>query len=236
MGVKEKKVGALKKIYILHGWAYSTEKWAEFNNLLKKAQYEPIMLKIPGLTEKISKVWSLDDYAEWLKKSINNKKSTVLGHSNGGRIALAFAAKYPDIVEQIILIDSAGIYHNELSMRIKRVLFKGVARLGKRVTSSEKLRGVLYRATRESDYKEAPIEVRETMSNLIRSDLRAQLPNITTPTLLIWGKDDKVTPLEDGQLMHKLLKNSQLEIVSGARHSPQFTHPEEVVKKITQKL
>jgi pimeloyl-ACP methyl ester carboxylesterase len=42
----------------------------------------------------------------------------LLGHSNGGRIALAFAEKYPDKVKQLVLIDSAGIYHNEFSIRL----------------------------------------------------------------------------------------------------------------------
>lgn len=233
MGKEEKKMGTLKKIFILHGWAYSTEKWEMFNNLLKKEGFEPILLKIPGLTEKISGVWELSDYVEWLDKKLKGEKSpVVLGHSNGGRIALAYAFQYPEKLKRLILIDSAGIYHDELPMRVKRFVFKGVAKLGKRVTTSEKLRGVLYRATRESDYKNAPPEVRETMSNLVKSDLREKLPEVKTPTVLIWGQEDKVTPLKDGKLMHSLLKNSSFEVIAGAHHSPQFTHLKEVVEII----
>ncbi len=229
-------MGTLRKIYILHGWTYSLEKWEEFNRLLKEKGFEPILLKIPGLTEKITKPWKIEDYIEWLDKKLEDEKNPIiLGHSNGGRIALAYAAKYPEKLGKLILIDSAGIYHNELPMRAKRLIFKGIASLGKRVTSSEKLRAVLYRAARENDYKDAPPEVRETMNNLITADLTSDLPSIKTPVLLIWGREDRVTPLKDGKLMQSLLKGSKFEIVNG-RHSPQFTHPGEVVEKIYEYL
>lgn len=216
-------------IIVLHGWATETDKWGPF---LKEIKAE--LFKIPGLTQKINKPWTLDDYVEWLKKKIG-KKIILIGHSNGGRIALAFTAKYPEKVEKLILIDSAGIYHNELPHRLKMFVFRTVAKIGKAITTSERLKVLLYKLAREGDYKNANPIQRQTMINLISTDLTPILPQIKVPTLIIWGRDDKTIPLSDGKLMHRLIKGSKLKIVDG-RHSPQFTNAKEVAKIINEYL
>ncbi len=224
----------MSKILILHGWTYSTDKWADFISQMKKQKMDVELLKIPGLTQEINKVWNLDDYVEWLKRKVNSQKDKVIliGHSNGGRISLAFAYKYPQYLYHLILIDSAGIYHNELSIRLKRIVFKTLAKVGRKITKSELMRKILYKLSRERDYKDATPLVRKTMQNLITSDISQKLDKIVTSTLIIWGEFDKVTPLQDGLVMHQLIKKSKLEIIKSAKHSPQFTHPKEVVKII----
>ena len=227
-----------RKIYILHGWAYSTEKWEPFLELLKKKGINPIVLKIPGLTAPLKEVWDLDSYVEWLQKIISKEKGKVilLGHSNGGRISLAFAAKYPEKVEQLFLLDSAGIYHNELPIRAKRFVFGKLAKFGKLLTKSHRMKVLLYKFAREHDYEKADPIVKETMRNLIRADLRDCLSLIKIPTTIIWGKNDKVTPLSDGNVLHEGLKHSSLHIVNGARHSPMFTHTDEVARLVLKEL
>ena len=142
------------KILILHGWSYSAkgtdqlEKWKPFVDELKLKGYKPTLLKIPGLTKNLTEVRDLEKYVEWLKELVKNEKVILVGHSNGGRISLAFSHKYPEKVEHLILIDSAGIYHNELPIRIKRFVFRSLAKIGKRITTSEKLRVFLYKLAR----------------------------------------------------------------------------------------
>lgn len=225
------------KILILHGWTYSTDKWTQLVDLLAvKNSVE--LLKIPGLTEKLDNVWSLDDYVEWLNKKVDSQKSKVvlIGHSNGGRISLAYTAKYPQKVTNLILIDSAGIYHNELPIRLKRLVFKTIAKIGRKITKSEILKKALYKLSREADYENASPVIKKTMINLITFDIAPLLPNIKIPTLIIWGKRDKVTPIKDGQTLHRLIKNSKLKIIADARHSPMFSNPKEVVKIINESI
>ena len=74
------------------------------------------------------------------------------------------------------------------------------------------------------------------MVNLISSNLTSQLSKITVSTLIIWGQYDQSTPLSDGTLIHQLIQNSKLSVVDGAKHSPQFTHTQEVCKKILQEI
>ena len=230
-------MGALKKIFILHGWAYSIDKWGSFVSLVRDQGFEPAMLNVPGLTRETDKVWALDDYVEWLAEELKTEREAIIvGHSNGGRLALAFAAKHPEKLKYLILIDSAGIYHNEFPIRLKRYLFGAAAKVGKKITRSEKLRGWLYKAVGERDYFRASPLMKQTMANLISVDLAPSLKKITTPTLIIWGEHDKATPLVDGRLMQRSIQGSRLCVIKQAGHSPQFTHPREVWQKIMEAI
>ena len=225
----------MNKIRILHGWSYSIDKYEEINSLIKEKGLKTSILKVPGLTQELKKdgVWNIDNYVQWLKKILDKEGKVILiGHSNGGRISLNFAAKYPEKVEKLILIDSAGIYHNNLYLKLKRSFFAALAKIGKKITKSELLRNILYKLTGESDYKNASTNMRKTMVNLMKSDKLLDLAKINIPTLIIWGGDDKVLPLSDGEKMHQQIKNSKLEIIENARHSPQFTNPKKVAEII----
>ena len=227
----------MKKIFILHGWTYSTEKWDACTALLIHHGVTCVQLKIPGLTEETLKVWDIDTYVAWLKEKLQGEgPAIILGHSNGGRIALAFAARYPEKLKCLILMDSAGILHNELLLRLKRFLFGTFARIGKHITSSEKARQLLYGVAGVADYRDANPIMRETMKNLIAVDLTPLLASIVTPTLIIWGGKDRTTPRSDGELMHRLIKNSFLHVIPDANHSPHATHPDDVSKIILEVL
>src|SRR3990167_3795977 len=165
-------MGNMKEVIILHGWTYSLEKWQTFLKLLKEKGIEPIMLNVPGLTSKNDNVWNIGDYVNWLKEIVDKEKNKVIliGHSNGGRIALNFAIKYPEKISNLILIDSAGIYHNELPLALKRVIFKILAKVGKKLTSFNILKSILYKLAGENDYKNASANMKQTMLNLLNSD------------------------------------------------------------------
>lgn len=227
-------MGALKKIVILHGWTYALDKWINFTHLLEKEGFEVYLPNIPGLTEKSNEIWNLDKYTDWLNKLLvkYEDKIILLGHSNGGRIAISYAAKYPDKLEKLILIDSAGIYHKELFLEIKRFVFKVAAKLGKKLTNSSVLRKFLYNLSRERDYDQATDAMKKTMINLIKIDVSPLLEKIRVKTILIWGVNDRTTPLEDAYLMNKLIAGSKLNIVREARHPPFYTHPKEVIEII----
>jgi pimeloyl-ACP methyl ester carboxylesterase len=225
-----------KKIFILHGWAYSTEKWERFVVGLRKEGLDPVMLNIPGLTAPLEEIWEIDNYVLWLEDVLKKEKEKVilLGHSNGGLIALSYAFKYPEKVKKIILMDSTGIYHKELSIRIKRFIFAAAARAGKKFTKSSIAKKLIYKLARAHDYEEANPIMKETMKNLIKVDRSDVLRNLKTETLIIWGGHDQVTPLKDGLRMNREINNSKLKIINAARHSPQITHPLETAKAVAE--
>ena len=79
---------------------------------------------------------------------------------------------------------------------------------------------------------EAPLLLRKTMKNVLKEEIRGDLQKINPPTLIIWGEKDKTTPIKHAQLEAEKIENAQLKIIKGARHSPQFTHMEEVFNLI----
>lgn len=226
-----------KRLYILHGWAYETSKWQPFMEQLRAADFELELLQIPGLTtEPLLAAWTIEDYVNWLDGIVGKGPAIIMGHSNGGRIALNYAVRFPAKVERLILIDSAGIPPTGLKSTVKRSILKGMAKTGKLLTKSPKARQLLYKVAREGDYFQASEVMRQTMANLLASDKHLQVQNVSVPTTLIWGSADTATPLKDGVTMQKKLPKASLNIIDEARHSPQFTHPEKVVEIIKEAL
>ena len=227
MGNQEKKMGPL---IILHGWTYSIKRWKPFLRLLEKSGIEYEMLKIPGLTAPLDHVWTLDDYVSWLHlRTKNEERIALLGHSNGGRISQGFAKKYPQKVSRLILIDSAGIYHQDITIQIKRFVFGNLALL-KRFISTSFLQDLFYKIVREYDYHRASPLMKKVLQNLLDSDKNNRLEEVNVPTTIIWGENDNVTPLSDGKIMKEKIANSSLNIINGAGHSPQFTNTSEVAR------
>ncbi|MBF8250138.1 MAG: alpha/beta hydrolase fold protein [Candidatus Levybacteria bacterium] len=225
----------MSKIIMLHGWTKNPDKWQTFLSILKTKGINAEFPKVPGPTGDLDKVWKLENYIQWLKNITDKEKDKVIliGQSNGGRISLAFTNLFPQKVEKLILIDSAGIYHNELPLRIKRIVFKTIAKIGKKLTSSKSMKDLLYKFARESDYKDLDKNAKQTMINLLNSDKDLNISQLSTPTLIIWGTNDKTTPLSDGLLMNSLIQNSKLKIIKDAGHSPQYTNPLEIVSLIS---
>lgn len=224
------------KIFVLHGWTYSTDKWTHLLKLLNQEGYSATLLKIPGLTGPLEEVWDTNDYVEWINTKIGKGSATLIGHSNGGRLAMAFGLKYPEKIEKLILIDSAGIRDKKLNTKFKRFIFYRLAKLGKNITSSVFFKNLLYKVARENDYRLASPVMKQTMKNLISFDLEPYLSEIKIPTLIIWGKKDKITPLFFAEILNKKIRASKLIVVPGAKHSPQFTHPKKTAELVLQFL
>lgn len=227
----------MKRLYAIHGWTYSLDKWTALADELKRRDIELVLLKVPGLTETSDKVWDIDGYVEWLRGQLYGiKNPVVIGHSNGGRIALNYALRYPGSLSRLILIDSAGIAHDQLLPRAKRLLWRMLAKVGKIIAWLPGVKRVFYRAIGATDYNQAPPNMKLTMRNMLASDIRADYTCIQEPVLLIWGRDDTITPLADGRKLSQLLKKARLEVIDGARHAPQATHPEQVAALIEAAL
>ena len=67
------------------------------------------------------------------------------------------------------------------------------------------------------------------MARILTDDQQENMTKINIPTLIIWGSADRYTPLKDGRLTHRLIKNSQLEVFPDARHGLPFTHSQALV-------
>ncbi len=221
----------MNKLYIIHGWTYKPEPWEEVIADLKKHGIEAELLRVPGLGTKSDKVYTIEDYANWAKKTIP-KGSIALGHSNGGRILLnMLVAEGSDYLKGLILLDSAGIYEESMKRNMARVLSKTLSPL-KKVPLARK---VVHKVLGASDYDQAPENMKKTLTNMLDSDKSLDISGITTETQIIWGSDDNITPPRQGKKMHELLKNSELDIKDGWRHARYLVDTHELAEVIAEK-
>jgi len=227
-------------IYILHGWSprQSTLKmWKPFLKLLDDAGYQSKYLKIPGLSQELNETWDMSNYLDWLEVKLNDKKDLILlGHSFGARLWINFCSRNSNNVKKLILIDAGGIRDQSIKSQIKRKTFWLAAKIGKKIFKGDFFRKLLYKLARERDYLEASPGLRKTLSNVLSKDVTPLLDKVKCKTLIIWGKNDRVTPISNAYTMNKLIKNSQLKLIEEGRHSPQFTHPEKVFKLVDKFL
>lgn len=227
-----------RRIIILHGWSIdqqNQEKYQSFiTSLQKYSACEVMVLDIPGLDSDLKKAWNLNDYALWLKEKLQGNKNLILiAHSFGGRIALNYLGKNNhQNIQKLVLIASAGLKDGSFMIQIKRQLFKILAKIGQVLTHNHTLKRFLYKLAREKDYLEANPVQKEIIKKTIDVDLSPSCLNIHLPTLIIWGQNDRVLPLKFAYRLNKLIKDSSLKIISEARHSPQFTHPQKTAQII----
>lgn len=210
----------MKKLYIIHGWTYTVKPWAKTLALLKSAGISVEMLHVPGLTAPSKKVWTIDDYVKWANKNIPDG-AIALGHSNGGRILLNLSSKRPDKLKHLILLDSAGVYEPSRKRDLARRASKVLAPLKK----IKPLRKVTHKILGASDYDHAPENMKKTLANMLDSDKKLNLAKVTTPTTILWGEADTVTPIRQAKIIAERLQNSRLITRKNWTHAPYIVDP-----------
>ncbi|HSX47054.1 MAG TPA: alpha/beta hydrolase [Patescibacteria group bacterium] len=225
------------KVFIIHGWTYSLDKWTSLVSILEQQGIEVVQLHVPGLTTTTDHAWDMPGYVAWLKQQLDGEtRPIVIGHSNGGRIALNYAVAYPNSLEKLILIDSAGIYHGDIVSKLKRGTFKAVAKLGKPLAKVPLIKKVFYKLIGAKDYYRASEDMKQTMKNMLAADKQLDVSSIAVPVQLIWGADDTATPIADAKKLQARLAHATLDVIPGTGHSPHATHPSEVAAIIMKAL
>lgn len=221
-----KDEGSGKVLLFLHGWGTSL---AAFDQLARhySNEYRVIRLDFPGFgnSPKPSDDWGVREYSlvtrDFLDKLKIDKVHAIIAHSFGGRVVIKGIGS--DLLDpaKVVLIGAAGVKPRR---SIKKRLYMWVAKAGKFATSlpglrrlQPALRGRLYSAAGSSDYLQAN-SMRKIFLNVINEDLLHEVPEITQPTLLIWGENDKQTPIRDAYLMLNSLSHGRLVTVVGAGH------------------
>lgn len=231
--------GENKNIILLHGWGDNLK---VFQNIIPELakKFKVFVLDLPGfgLSSLPPRPFSVFDYAKILKKFLDKlklDKIVLLGHSFGGRIAIKFAALFPNLVEKLILMDSAGI---KPPKTFKKGLYLVLAKLGKIFFSfpflkrfREKARKKLYQRIGVHDYEKAG-ELKETFLKIIDEDLQKFAQQIKAPTLIIWGENDNEVPLSDGESLNKLISNSKFVILENAGHYSFIEQKEKFLEEV----
>lgn len=214
-------------LYIIHGWTYTVAPWERTISLLEKQGFKVEMLHVPGLTTTSRKVWTIEEYVKWADRNLP-AGAVALGHSNGGRILLNLCCEKPDKLKHLILLDAAGVYEASTKRDLSRSVSKKLGFL-KKVPGVAK---VWHKLTGATDYARAPENMKKTLSNMLDSDKNLNLSLVTTPTSILWGEADTVTPPRQAEVMHAQISDSTLEIFPDWTHAPYISHPDQLAKAI----
>ncbi|HMS23850.1 MAG TPA: alpha/beta hydrolase [Candidatus Saccharibacteria bacterium] len=222
-------------IVLLHGWADSQKTFDLLVNRLS-SENEVITLDLPGFgqTEAPKTVWGLSDYCKFISDFLNKINVTtvdlLLGHSNGGALAIKLVASGDIVPKKLVLLSSAGIRDRE---KVKKLGLKVVAKSGKIATfwlpksSKQKLQKKLY-GTIGSDMLVAP-ELKETFKKTVSEDIQSDAKKLKLPTMIIYGDQDKATPVVYGEVFNRLIDGSSLKVIHGASHFVHQDRPDEVI-------
>ena len=223
-------VKSSKMVLLLHGWGDQASGLDNLYQYFIKNGYGVASLDLPGFGQSDNPPidWDLEKYARFVSKFVSKlglKVNILIGHSNGGAIAIKIVSLGLIQPQKLILISSAGI-RSQYKLRNKSLRI--VAKTAKAATFvlpsnyKKKAKEVFYRVI-GSDMliKEDLIE---TFKNVVSEDLILEAEKITIPTLLIYGQNDKATPVLYGKIFHRKIKNSRLEIFDNVGH---FIHLEE---------
>lgn len=230
----------MKTLIILHGWQSSKERWQEVKENIEPDEIEVLVPDLPGFKPEteLKSPWNLDDYVKWLKVfSQGKEKFFLLGHSFGGRIAIKFAAKYPEKLQGLILVSAGGIESEKTLKELTILILAPYLKKLSFLPGYRLLREGFYRfILRKTDYIKAKGFLKETFKRVIAEDLTFILEKIKTPSLIIWGEKDKMLPLREGYLMNQKIKNSKLKIFKEIDHNPHTEVPQLLSEKIKEFL
>jgi 3-oxoadipate enol-lactonase len=78
--------------------------------------------------------------------------------------------------------------------------------------------------------------MRETMKNVVAESLEADMARIKVPTLLVWGEEDRTTPLWQAKIIRQLIVGSELKVINGGNHGLPYKMPEKTAEIIIKYL
>lgn len=229
-------------IIILHGWKLFGKRYEAIEKIFKKNGYRVFAPDMPGFgSEKLKKpTMDLQDYADFVYEFIKRKKikkTYLIGHSFGGRVATKFTYLHPEYVERLVLTGAPLLRKKTLRIRLLGLLGSASKMVFSFLPKSINnfLRHVLYKFIGEFDYYKAG-DLSETFKKIINEDLSPLLSKINVPTLLLWGENERVVSIEIGREIHKRLSNAQFISITQATHMLPYEKPEAFANRVLQFL
>ncbi|WP_455168656.1 alpha/beta fold hydrolase [Aegicerativicinus sediminis] len=229
------EVGEGTPIIVLHGLMGGLSNFSAVTDYFSQNGYKVIIPELPIYSMSLLQT-NVKNFAKYLNKFIEFKgfdDVILLGNSLGGHIGLYHTKMYPEKVKALVITGSSGLYESAMG--------GGYTKRRDYEVIKKKAQDVFYDP--EVATKEIVDEVYATVNDrnklmrtlaiaksAIRHNMSKDLPNMHTPTCIIWGKNDTVTPPEVAKEFDDLLPDSELFWIDKCGHAAMMEHPEEFNK------
>jgi pimeloyl-ACP methyl ester carboxylesterase len=223
-------------------------------------RFRVLTFDLPGFgrSSKGHELYSPTRYAEFVHALAGQRTRRpfhLLGHSMGGAIAIAFAARFPDDVGRLVLIDAAGILHRKAYVNF--AAFAGIDNLlGLFAAPAKELANAAMEATSAQVEPLLPgtpdpsllLEnevLRKTVLDtptriaalaVIMEDFAPAIAAIRAPSWIVWGARDGVASLRAGKLLAARLPHAQLRVIDKSGHDPMLDAPEALSSHVLEAL
>ena len=222
-------------------------------------QYRVIRFDLPGFgrSSKANAAYTPENYASLLRylaeRHFRKRPFFLVGHSMGGAIALRYAARYPEDIAALVLVDVPGLLHRFSYSKYLAQLGIDAKVRGLPRASHEKigdlLNTVLGRVERMQLMPELVVQLTPLRQRLLNGepariaglamaleDFSRDIPAVRAPTLVLWGDHDTIAPLRNGRVLAANIPQAELEIFEGSGHTPMEDVPQAFQARVTRFL
>jgi pimeloyl-ACP methyl ester carboxylesterase len=221
--------GEGKPLILLHGLFGALSNFREVVDHFSK-RYTVLIPMLPLYTMPVLST-GVKSIAEFLDEFIEFKKFdkvNLLGNSLGGHVALVYTKQHPEKVSALILTASSGLYENAFGSSFPRREDKEFIRKKVALTfydpkhATDELVDECFEVVND---RNRVLRILALAKSAIRHNMAKDLPNMTMPACLIWGKNDTITPPEVAEEFKTLLPNASLYWIDECGHAPMMEHP-----------
>lgn len=218
-----------KDVILLHGLFGSLSNWG---NVIKNLEenYNVYTPTFPLFSTHFKRN-SLQNLVQFLENYIQSNKienPILIGNSLGGHIALLYALAHPNLVDKLILAGSSGLYESNLQASFVRV--RDYEYIKNKVEEVFETKNVVTKELIDDVFSTAntPTKALSIISiarDAKRQNLKHLLHKIDQPVLLVWGKQDIVTPPDVAEEFFAHLPNAKLAYIDHCGHVPMMEQP-----------
>ena len=226
------EVGEGTPIIVLHGLMGGLSNFDAVTKFFSENGFKVVIPELPLYTTSLLKT-NVKSFANYLYEFIafkNYDKVVLLGNSLGGHIGLYHTKLYPEKVKALVITGSSGLYESAMgSGYTKRSDYEVIKKKAQDVfydpeVATKEIVDDVYATVND---RNKLIKTLAIAKSAIRHNMSKDLPNMNTPTCIIWGKNDVVTPPEVAEVFQELLPDSDLFWIDKCGHAAMMEHPEE---------
>ena len=226
------EAGEGQPIIILHGLMGGLSNFEGVIDYFPPRGYKVIIPELPVYSLPVLKT-SVKSLSEFLHDFITHKKLKqviLLGNSLGGHVGLLYTKNHPEYVRGLVLTGSSGLYENNMGDGYpKRGDYNYIKKKSEDVFYDPKIatKEIVDEVYESVNDRNKLVRTLALAKSAIRHNMAKELPKMKTPTAIIWGNEDQVTPPNVAEEFDQLLPDSNLYWIKKCGHAPMMEHPDQ---------